>query len=77
MHPRTAAAVLTSAAALLAVAAGGTPSFASTGTLKFLATGGNLHFWHVKGCAPLLNSGDPATFSATYTITPRQAITSP
>jgi len=25
----------------------------------------------------LLNSGDPATFSAVYTITPRQVITSP
>jgi hypothetical protein len=48
-----------------------------TGVLKFLATGGNLHFWHVRGCAPLLNSGDPATFSAVYTITPRQVITSP
>jgi hypothetical protein len=31
----------------------------------------------VKGCAPLLNSGDPATFSAVYTIAPRQVITSP
>lgn len=49
----------------------------STGSLKFLATGGNLHFWHVKDCAPLLNSGDPATFSASYAITPRQMITSP
>lgn len=47
------------------------------GSLKFLAAGGNLHFWHVKGCAPLLNSGDPATFTAVYTITPRQVITSP
>jgi hypothetical protein len=48
-----------------------------TGTLKFLAVHGNLHFWHVKNCAPLLDSGDPATFSAVYTITPRQVITSP
>jgi hypothetical protein len=48
-----------------------------TGSLKFLATGGNLHFWHVKGCAPLLNNGDPATFSGSYTISPRQVITSP
>lgn len=49
----------------------------STGTLRFVAARGNLHFWHVKDCAPLLNSGDPATFSAVYTITPRQVITSP
>jgi hypothetical protein len=48
-----------------------------TGSLKFLASGGNLHFWHVKGCAPLLNSGDPATFTASYTVSPRQIITSP
>ena len=48
-----------------------------TGTLRFLTAHGNLHFWHVKNCAPLLNSGDPATFSAVYTITPRQLITSP
>lgn len=49
----------------------------STGSLKFLATGGDLHFWHVKHCAPLLNNGDRATFSADYTVTPRQTITSP
>jgi hypothetical protein len=48
-----------------------------TGSLKFLGKGGNLHFWHVKNCAPLLNNGDPATFTGTYTITPRQLITSP
>ncbi|MGH3158575.1 MAG: hypothetical protein ACRDNF_18650, partial [Streptosporangiaceae bacterium] len=49
----------------------------STGTLKFLTAGGNLHFWHVKGCGTLINDGDPATVSAAYTITPRQVITSP
>ena len=48
-----------------------------TGTLKFLATGGNLHFWHVKNCAPLLNNADRATLSGIYTVTPRQVITSP
>ena len=48
-----------------------------TGSLKFRSAGGNLHFWHVRGCAPLLNSGDPATFTAVYTISPRQVITSP
>jgi hypothetical protein len=46
----------------------------STGVLKFRATGGNLHFWDVKGCAPLLNNGDPAAFTAVYTVTPRQLI---
>jgi hypothetical protein len=49
----------------------------STGSLRFLAAGGNLHFWDVKGCAPLLNSGDPAAFTASYAVTPRQVITSP
>jgi hypothetical protein len=48
-----------------------------TGSLRFLATGGNLHFWHVRNCAPLLNDGNPATFTGTYTIIPRQLITSP
>ncbi len=49
----------------------------STAKLKILPTGGNLHFWDVSGCSGLLNSGDPATFSGAYTITPRQVITSP
>lgn len=49
-----------------------------TGLLKFLATGGNLHFWHVSdGCVPLLNSSDPAAFTAAYTISRHQVITSP
>jgi hypothetical protein len=41
------------------------------------AAGGNLPFWDVKGCAPLLNNGDPAAFSGSYTIAPPQIITSP
>lgn len=49
----------------------------STGTLRFLPKGGNLHFWHVNGCGGLINNGDPAAVSAAYTITPRQVITSP
>ena len=48
-----------------------------TGRLKLLTTGGNLHFYHVKGCAGLLRSGDPATLSATLTMSPAQTITSP
>ena len=43
-----------------------------------LTTGGNLHVWNVSsGCAGLINSGDPTTFSGTYTVTPKQTITSP
>jgi hypothetical protein len=50
----------------------------STGRLKLLAAGGDLHFYEVsKGCLGSVNSGDPATLDATYTVTPRQAITSP
>jgi hypothetical protein len=50
----------------------------STGRLTVLATSGNLHFWNVSaGCLGLVNSGDRATLSATYTVTPKQAITSP
>jgi hypothetical protein len=48
-----------------------------TGRLKLLTTGGNLHFYHVKGCAGLLRTGDPATLSATFTLSPTQTITSP
>jgi hypothetical protein len=48
-----------------------------TGRLRFLASGGNLHFWHVKGCGTLLSNGDLATFSGSYTVRPRQIITSP
>jgi hypothetical protein len=49
----------------------------STGQLKLLTTGGNLHFYDVAGCLGLFENGDPATLSATYTVTPKQAITSP
>jgi hypothetical protein len=47
-----------------------------TGRLKLLTTGGNLHFYHVKRCAGLLASGDPATLGATFTMSPAQTITS-
>lgn len=49
----------------------------STGKLKVLTTGGNLHFRNVNGCAGLVRNGDPATLSATFAVSPRQAITSP
>ena len=50
----------------------------SNGKLKVLTTGGNLHVWNVSsGCAGLINTGDPTTFSGTYTVTPKQKITSP
>lgn len=48
-----------------------------TGKLKVLTTGGNLHVWNVSGCAGLINSGDATQFSGTYTVTPKQKITSP
>jgi hypothetical protein len=49
----------------------------STGRLRLLTTGGNLHFYNVRGCAGLVNTGDPATISARFTVSPKQAITSP
>lgn len=53
-------------------------SYASnTGTLKILTTGGDLHWYHVHNCAGIINNGDAATLSASYTISPRQAVTSP
>jgi hypothetical protein len=47
----------------------------STGKLKILTTGGNLHIYDVVGCAGLINSGDATTFTATYTVSPTQTIT--
>jgi len=45
--------------------------------IKLLTTGGNLHFYNVRGCAGLIGTGDSATISATYTVSRKQAITSP
>ena len=39
--------------------------------------GGNLHWYHVHGCAGIIRNGDAATLSASYTISPQQVITSP
>ena len=49
----------------------------STHKLKILTTGGNLHIYNVIGCAGLITSGDASTFSASYSISPAQTITSP
>ncbi len=48
----------------------------STG--KLATTGaGNLHIYKVVGCAGLINSGDGTSFKGSYTVTPKQTITSP
>jgi hypothetical protein len=48
----------------------------STGELKILTTGGNLHIYDVSGCGLFpINSGDTFTFNPTYTVTPQQTIT--
>jgi len=49
----------------------------STGRFRSRTTGGNLHFYHVRGCAGLLNTGDPATIRVTLPVSRGQAITSP
>jgi hypothetical protein len=49
----------------------------STGQLQVLTTGGNLHIYDVNGCFGLINTGDTAAFSGTYTVSPKQTITSP
>jgi hypothetical protein len=49
----------------------------STAKLKPLTTGGNLNFANVSGCAGLFRTGDPVTLSSNFTVSPKQAITSP
>jgi hypothetical protein len=50
----------------------------SNSTGKLSTTGaGNLHVYNVSGCAGLINSGDGTSFKGSYTITPKQTITSP
>jgi hypothetical protein len=48
----------------------------STGILK-ISGGGNLHIWNVSGCFGAINSGDASGFTGSYTISPKQTITSP
>jgi hypothetical protein len=59
---------------------GGTVAFQltlSTQRLRVLTTGGNLRFSDVHGCRDLISNGDHATLSVTYTVTPKQDISSP
>ena len=50
----------------------------SNSTGKLTTTGaGNLHVYNVSGCAGLINSGDGSSFKGSYTISPKQTITSP
>jgi hypothetical protein len=49
----------------------------STGRLTVLTTGGNLHAYNVIDCLGLFNNGDPVRISATFTLSPKQTITSP
>lgn len=48
-----------------------------TGKLKILPHGGTLHFYDISGCVGLINDGDPVALSATFTVSPKQDITSP
>jgi hypothetical protein len=49
----------------------------STGVFQARTTGGNLHFYNVRGCAGLIRTGDSATISARFAVSPKQVITSP
>jgi hypothetical protein len=50
----------------------------SNGTGKLTTTGaGNLHAYNVNGCAGLIHSGDTTSFKGSYTVSPKQTITSP
>jgi hypothetical protein len=49
----------------------------STGKIKLLGSGGNLHSYAVSGCFGLVNNGDVQQASGSGTVTPKQTITSP
>jgi hypothetical protein len=49
----------------------------STGKLKLLGSGGNLHSWAVSGCFGLVSNGDAQQASGTLPVTPKQNIHSP
>ncbi len=46
----------------------------STGILKVLPTGGNLHVYKVSGCAGLIHSGNSSNFKGSYKLSPKQTI---
>jgi hypothetical protein len=48
-----------------------------SGRLKILSHGGTLHWYHINDCAGLIHNGDTAALSATFTVSPKQDITSP
>jgi hypothetical protein len=62
-------------------ASGGTVAVSysrKTGQLRILTAGGTLHWYQVHNCGGgLIADGDPAALSASYAISPPQAITSP
>jgi hypothetical protein len=61
-----------------ATASDGVISFRYTdSTGKLTTTGGNLRAYDVSGCAGLIGNSDPFTVSATFTLSPKQTITSP
>ena len=49
----------------------------STGKIKLLGPGGNLHSYNVTGCLGLINNGDAQQASGGGAVTPKQTITSP
>ena len=49
----------------------------STGRLTLLTTGSDLHWYNVTGCLGIFNDGDGAALGAIFTVSPKQAITSP
>ena len=49
----------------------------STGKIKLLGAGGNLHSFAVAGCFGLVNNNDPQQASGSGTVTPKQKVTSP
>ena len=51
----------------------------STGKLKLLGPGGNLHSWGIAPgtCFGLINNGDAQQASGSGAVTPKQTITSP
>jgi hypothetical protein len=48
-----------------------------TAQLAILKTGGKLHLFSVKNCDGVVNNGDTIALIATYTVRPKQKITSP